>query len=97
MLITSPGTAGLSRVTGAPATLAQQVVGVRADTTTRAPVLSETLIGILFPSGPATLAVRMMRVNSPLGDAVTFSSALALINAIRPSRMVVNESVDWMV
>src|SRR5260370_18967930 len=105
-MIISPGTAGLSEVMGAPATLAQQrneliavmvsvavpAVVVPVDDVVVAPV-EDAAIGIPFPSLPGTLARRTMRVKEPDGAAATFSSRLALIRAHIASRTVISVSL----
>src|SRR5580658_10139220 len=95
MVITSPGTTGLSCVTSDPGIFAQQVAELSSgDNVIVALVLTDAEIAMLLPAGPPTLAVRTMRVNSPAGVAVTISFALALMRAIRPSRTACNVSVD---
>src|SRR5258708_1998275 len=80
-MMVSPGTAGLFCVRHAPAILAQHSVGLITPTDNDAVELTPAEIAIPFPSGPATLARRRMRVNAPAAEATTFSSGLALISA----------------
>src|SRR5271155_306627 len=104
--INSPGKAGLSEFTGAPATLAQHRLELMAVMVSVAvPVLitpvEEVLLAPLavaaiarpLPSLPGTFARRTMRVKEPDGAATTFSSGLALINATSASRTVLSVSV----
>ena len=84
MVITSPGTTGLSGVTGAPAMFAQQVAPLsRGDIVSVAFVLVLPVIGMPLPAGPPTLAVRIMRANSPAAEAVTLSFEFELIKTTK--------------
>src|ERR1700693_2535506 len=85
--IISPGKAGLSALTGAPATLAQQrteliavmvsvavpVVTTPVDEVVLAPLACAHIASPL-PALPGTFARRTIRVNDPDGAATTFSS-----------------------
>ena len=88
----SPACAGLSCVTGAPATLAQHSVLLLAETVT-APVVpdvgpAELPVKVMpLPSGPGTLAVSTMQLERRRSRGGHHFFGLALINAISASRM----------
>ena len=78
--------------------LAQHVEALsRGVITSAAPVLTEDVMGMPFPAGPPTFAVRIIRVNSPAGEAVTRSFVFALINAMKASRTLCSVSISCTV